>query len=47
LNIMIAQTIKATYLRFYEHLCIQVSYKILWLEVLKESLILDTLPCFQ
>jgi hypothetical protein len=47
LNIMIWQTIKATYLRFCEHLQIQVRYKILWLEVLKESSILDTSPCFQ
>jgi hypothetical protein len=33
--------------RFGGHVNIQVSYKILWLEVLKKALILHNQPCFQ
>jgi hypothetical protein len=34
-------------LRFGGHVGIQVSYKILWLEVLKDPPFLVTSPCFQ
>jgi hypothetical protein len=47
LNVMISQTVKNDCVRFGGHVDIEVSYKILWLEVLKESPILDTSPCFQ
>jgi hypothetical protein len=39
---MISQTVKSECVRFGGHIGIEVSYKILQLEVLKESLILDT-----
>jgi hypothetical protein len=38
LNLMISQTVRNEYLRFGGHLGIQVSYKILRLEVLKDSI---------
>jgi hypothetical protein len=47
LNVMISQMVRNECVRFGGHVDIEVSYKILWLEVLKESPILDTLPCFQ
>jgi hypothetical protein len=39
--------IRSECVRFGEHVGIEVSYKILWLEVLKKSPILNTSPCFQ
>jgi hypothetical protein len=47
LNIMISQTVTNECIRFGGHVDIEVSYKILQLEKLKESPILDTSPCFQ
>jgi hypothetical protein len=47
LNLMISQTVRNKCLRFGGHVGIQVSYKILRLEVLKDSPILVTSPCFQ
>jgi hypothetical protein len=47
LNVMISQTVRNECLRFGRHVDIQVSYKILWLEVQKDNLILDTSPSFQ
>jgi hypothetical protein len=47
LNTMISQTVKNECVRFGGHVDIEVSYKILQLEVLKESSILDASPCFQ
>jgi hypothetical protein len=47
LNVMISQTVKNECVRFGGHVDIEVSYKILQLEVLKESPILDTSPYFQ
>jgi hypothetical protein len=47
LNVMISQTVRNQCVRFGGHVYIEVSYKILHLEVLKESPILDTSPCFQ
>jgi hypothetical protein len=47
LNVMISQTVRNKYVRFGGHVDIEVSYKILQLEVLNESLILNTSPCFQ
>jgi hypothetical protein len=48
---MISQTVRSECVRFGGHVGIQVSYKILQLEVLKESSILDTSPlnmgCFE
>jgi hypothetical protein len=44
---MILQTVRSECVIFGEHVGIEVSYKILQLEVLKESSILDTSPCFQ
>jgi hypothetical protein len=44
LNLMISQTVRNEYLRFDGHVGIQVSYKILWLEVLKDSPFLVTSP---
>jgi hypothetical protein len=43
---MISQTVRIECARFGGHVGIEVSYNILWLEVLKESPILDTSPCF-
>jgi hypothetical protein len=47
LNVMISQTVRSECVRFGGHVGIQVSYKILRLEALKESSILDTSPCSQ
>ena len=47
LNLMISQMVRNGCLRFGGHVGIQVSYKILRLEVLKDSLLLVTSPCFQ
>jgi hypothetical protein len=47
LNLMISQTVRNECLRFGGHVDIQVSYKILKLEVLKDSPFLVTSPCFQ
>jgi hypothetical protein len=44
---MILQTICNEFVRFGGHINIQVSYKILCLEVLKKALILHNLPCLQ
>jgi hypothetical protein len=41
------QMVRNESVRFGGHVDIEVSYKILQLEVLKESLILDASPCFQ
>jgi hypothetical protein len=43
----ILQTVRSECVRFGGHVGIQVSYKILQLEVLKESSILDTSPYSQ
>jgi hypothetical protein len=45
--LMILQTVWNESIRFSGHINIQVSYKILRLEVLKKALILHNLPCFQ
>jgi hypothetical protein len=47
LNVMILQMVKSECVRFGGHIGIQVSYKILQVEVLKESSILNTSPCSQ
>jgi hypothetical protein len=44
---MISQMVRNECVRFGGHVDIEVSYKILQLEVLKESPILDSSPCFQ
>jgi hypothetical protein len=44
---MILQTVWNECVRFGRHINIQVSYKILWLEVQKKASILHKLPCFQ
>jgi hypothetical protein len=44
---MILQMVRNESVRFGGNVDIEVSYKILQLEVLKESLILDASPCFQ
>jgi ABC-type phosphate transport system ATPase subunit len=46
LNIMILQTVRNECVRFGGHVDIEISYKILWLDVLKETLILHNLSCF-
>jgi hypothetical protein len=43
---MILQTIWNKCVRFFVHIDIEVSYKILWLKVLKEVPILHNSPCF-
>jgi hypothetical protein len=43
---MILQMVRNEYVRFGGHVDIEVSYKILQLEILKEAPILDTSPCF-
>jgi hypothetical protein len=43
---MILQTVRNKCVRIDGYVEIEVSYKIKQLEVLKESPILDTLPCF-
>jgi hypothetical protein len=47
LNIAILQMVRNECIRFGGHINIQVSYQILWLEVLKETPILLNLPQFQ
>jgi hypothetical protein len=47
LNVMISQTVRNECTRFGGHVDIEVSYKILWLEILNEALILLNSPCFQ
>jgi hypothetical protein len=47
LDLMSLLMVRNEYLRFGGHVGIQVSYKILQLEVLKDSSILVTSPCFQ
>jgi hypothetical protein len=47
LNVMILQTVKNECVRFGGHVDIEVSYKILWLDVLKETPILHNLSCFE
>jgi hypothetical protein len=47
LNLMNLQTVWNECVRFGGHVNIQVSYKILQLEVLKKALILHSLRCFQ
>jgi hypothetical protein len=44
---MILQMVRNECVRFGGHINIQVSYKILWLEVLKKALILHNPTCFQ
>jgi hypothetical protein len=44
---MISQTVRNECLRFGGHVGIQVNYKILQLEVLKNNPILDTSPSLQ
>jgi hypothetical protein len=44
---MILQMVRNEYVRFGGHVDIEVSYKILQLEVLKEAQILCNFPCFQ
>jgi hypothetical protein len=47
LNLMILQTVWNEWVRFGGHINIQVSFKILELEVLKKALILHNPTCFQ
>jgi hypothetical protein len=47
LNIMTLQTVRNECLRFGGHVDIEVSYKILRLDVLKETQILHNLSCFE
>jgi hypothetical protein len=47
LNLMSLQTVWNECVRFGGHINMQVSYKILWLEVQKKASILHNLPCFQ
>jgi hypothetical protein len=47
LNIMILQMVRNEWVRFGGHVNINVSYKILWLDVLKETLILHNLSYFE
>jgi hypothetical protein len=47
LNVMISQTVRNKCARFGGHVDIEVSYKILWLEIRNEALILLNSPCFQ
>jgi hypothetical protein len=47
LNLLILQAVWNECVRFGGHVNIQVSYKILQLEVLKKALILQNLPCLQ
>jgi hypothetical protein len=46
LNVMISQMVKNESIRFNWHIDIEVSYKILRLEILKLVPILHYLPCF-
>jgi hypothetical protein len=47
LNVMILQMVRNEYVRFGRHVDIEVSYKILQLDVLKGTLILYNLSCFE
>jgi hypothetical protein len=47
LNVMILQTVRNEYVRFGGHVDIEVSYKILRLNVLKETPSLQNPPCFE
>jgi hypothetical protein len=47
LNVMILQTVRNECVRFGGHVDIEVSYKILRLEVLKETPSLQNPPCFE
>jgi hypothetical protein len=47
LNVMILQTVKNECVRYGGHVDIEVSYKILRLDVLKETQILHNLSCFE
>jgi hypothetical protein len=47
LNVMISQTVRNKSVRFGRHIDIEVSYKILHLEVPKSIPILHYLACFQ
>jgi hypothetical protein len=46
LNVMISQMVRNECIRFGGHADIEVSYKILQLEILNEALILLNPPCF-
>jgi hypothetical protein len=47
LTIMILQMVRNECVRFGGHVEVQVSYRILWLEVPKKAPILHKVPCFQ
>jgi hypothetical protein len=47
LNVMISQMVRNESVRFGRHIDIEVSYKILWLEIPKLVIILHYLTCFQ
>jgi hypothetical protein len=47
LNVMILQLVRNECARFGGHVDIEVSYNILWLEILNEAPILLNSPCFQ
>jgi hypothetical protein len=47
LNVMILQTVRDECVRFGEHVDIEVSHKILQLDVLKDTPILHNLSCFE
>jgi hypothetical protein len=47
LNVMILQTMRNECVRFGGHVDIEVSYKILQLDVLKETPSLQNSPCFE
>jgi hypothetical protein len=47
LNVMILQTVRNECVRFGGHVDIEVSYKILWLDVLKKIPSLQNPPCFE
>jgi hypothetical protein len=44
---MILQMVRNEHVRFGGHVDIEVSYKILQLEILKKTQILHNLPCFE
>jgi hypothetical protein len=47
LNVMILQTVRNECARVGGHIDIDVSYKILWLKLQNDALILLNSPCFQ
>jgi hypothetical protein len=47
LNVMISQTVRNECIRFGGHVDIEVSYKILHVEILNEALIFLNSPCFK